>query len=487
VAIVPNASALASKLKRIERLKAASFAAQFQGFSSSGEYAAALMAQLGVDLRSPISLMQAGIDPNRGLAVALLPGNRAYLVLGLADLDRLRHTLASMAKNRMGAAVASTREERGQSLTSFSGAAGSQLGFIAKAGWALIALGESISELPGYASLAPVDSLAEAPGLTGALRRLPPGQDIYLYFPLVSSITGQYGLGECTVAAQLTEDALRVRAELPRISSRLAFAERGQAPDLVSFLPKDAFLMARYDGNPRLLEGILRAALGSQFIRAAEQVRFDLSTEVLGNLRPGMVASLSLAPTVMLSGLPELNVRQTNPFQYVHLVALGEVRDRAKAQATLERIPQLASLVGAKVERADHSGNTVYLTTYAQGEGTHLAQFGDRIAIASPMRRLDEVIARLRQSSDREGASSDDSGLRKGLEADPVVAVLDFRRLTESVKSLPASAFGVGGFAIKATMLRWLDSVGDLRTMSVGFAARDGILQAELDLRFAQQ
>jgi hypothetical protein len=484
VAIIPNVGTLGSKLKRLEQLKAVSFAAQLQGFSGSEELASALMAQLGVDLRSRENLSQAGVDPDQGIAAAVLPGDRAYLVFGVADLDRLRQMLATLAKNRLGAAVVGTREERGQSVTFFSAGDGPQLGFVTKGGFALVGLGESIAELPLYASLAPVDSLGDAPGLSGAVKRLPPGQDVYLYFPLMSSITGQYGLGECTLSAQLGEDALVVRADLPRIQRSLPFVEKGQAPDLLPFLPKETFLIARYQSDPSLLQEILPAVLGSHFVEALEQVRLDLRAEVLQNLKPGMVISLSLAPTAALSSLPELSIQRTNPFRYLHLVALAETRDRTKARATLEWLPRLAPLFGMKIERAERSGNPVYLTSYAQGEGAHLAQVGNRIAVASPVQRLDRVIARLSEAAT--AVELENSAVRQALDAHPVAAVLDLRQLIEQVKGLPPSAWGVGGFMVKASMLRWLDSLSDLRTLSTGVSSRDGVVQAELQLRFAR-
>jgi hypothetical protein len=55
------------------------------------------------------------------------------------------------------------------------------------------------------------------------------------------------------------------------------------------------------------------------------------------------------------------------------------------------------------------------------------------------------------------------------------------------VKALPPEAWGIGGFAIKATTVRWLEGMGDLRAITVGVNRKDKAVQAELTLRFAKQ
>jgi hypothetical protein len=52
---------------------------------------------------------------------------------------------------------------------------------------------------------------------------------------------------------------------------------------------------------------------------------------------------------------------------------------------------------------------------------------------------------------------------------------------------MPSSAWGIGGFAIKATTIRWLDAIDDLRAVTAGLYAKDGALEVEVDLRFAKR
>ena len=68
------------------------------------------------------------------------------------------------------------------------------------------------------------------------------------------------------------------------------------------------------------------------------------------------------------------------------------------------------------------------------------------------------------------------------------VAVVDLRRLADSVKALPAEAWGVGGFAIKATAVRWMEATDDLHAVTFSLSQKEKALQAELSLKltFAQ-
>src|SRR5205814_393951 len=147
--------------------------------------------------------------------------------------------------------------------------------------------------------------------------------------------------------------------------------------------------------SPSGLAAIWPLLAGRWVEDAVKETGFDLDGEIFQTLKPGSVLSLSLAPTVNLAtGVPELDVRHTNPFGYVHLVVAGEVKDAAKAARTLEAIPKVAQRFGADITPATREGQRVYLTRYARGEGAHLALVGDKAVMAAPVSRLDESIAR---------------------------------------------------------------------------------------------
>ena len=62
--------------------------------------------------------------------------------------------------------------------------------------------------------------------------------------------------------------------------------------------------------------------------------------------------------------------------------------------------------------------------------------------------------------------------------------VIDLNRLATSVRDLPASAWGLGGFAIKATTVRWLDATDDLKAVTASAGANGKALQVNVALVF---
>ncbi len=471
----------------LEKLKLASLVAQLQGFSSAQAYVSELMAQVGIDLRSRDDLIRAGIDPDRGLGIALLPSGLAYTVLPVRDVQKLEDALAALARNRLGAEVR-TRSQGAQAVVTFSRSAGSapELSLVVGDGFALVAPGDSSSPLVAFASLPFAESFAGDASLSAGLGRLPAQRDLYVHLPAGSGLAKQYGIGEWTLAVDLAEDALRLRADQPWTGAPalLTLLKKQDGARLLHSLPADAFAVAQFNGDPLSLEGIWPHLVGPHVARAVEQSAFDLKGELLTNLKPGAVASLSVAPTAVLFGMPELDVHKTNPFRFVHLVAVGEVKDVPRAEETLRKIPAVAARFGAKVEPTKRGGKIVYVSSYAQGEGVDVAPFGDKVVIAAPLHRLDEALARLTAEPNANAGPIADPLLRQLLDERAVAAVLDFPQLIRAVKNLPTSAWGVGGFAIKATTVRWLEAMDDLRAITAGAWATEGAIQVEVELKF---
>ena len=138
---------------------------------------------------------------------------------------------------------------------------------------------------------------------------------------------------------------------------------------------------------------------------------------------------------------------------------------------TLEKIAALAPKFGAEMslrERPD--GQKAMITTYAQGEGVHFAPKGELVFFASPVQRLDALV-----KSAGAGTVS--------LEGNDALAVsIDLNKLSASVRALPESAWGLGGFAIKATTVRWLDATDDLKRVTINLGAKDKVVQARVVL-----
>jgi hypothetical protein len=202
----------------------------------------------------------------------------------------------------------------------------------------------------------------------------------------------------------------------------------------------------------------------------------DLEVDVLAHVRPGVVAALSLAERPPLGrGLPSLQLGRTNPFTYVGLSGVAPLDGADAGVAALQQVVALAPRLGAEMKRQDRGEATAFLTSYSQGEGVHFAVRGARAYFASPVERLDRLLA---------GAEGGRGAGRAG-EGAALWAELDLARLAQSVRDLPESAWGLGGFAMKGTALRWLEAIDDLRALTLELSAGERVLSGRLSLVLA--
>ncbi len=137
-----------------------------------------------------------------------------------------------------------------------------------------------------------------------------------------------------------------------------------------------------------------------------------------------------------------------------------------------------------RIEERQEQGERIFASTYAQGEGAHLALVGQTAAIGSPLETLLGTVHRLKSPSGAAQGPLRDPKLRAELDG-PAAMVIDLPCLASSIKNLPTSSWGVGGFAIRAAALRWLTALEDLRGLSVHVSGSEQILELEVSLHFA--
>ncbi len=484
--VISDLGTLGEKLARFQRFKLANFLSQTQGLASGEAFVSSLMRQVGVDLRNRQAMETAGIDPARGAGAAFLAGNQAFSVLGVKNQDALKNTFGTLARTRLGATEEKQDKVPGGTLVSYSRPGGTQplLGLLFTGDFVLVAPGAAVGQLSRLATLPAEQSLAREPVLAASLQRLPPERDFAVYLPGGAGLLPMGTVQGLTLTGFIEERAVTLRADAPWPDTNVSLAalDAQSGPELLGYLPADSVMVMRYGGNPSELSGVWPYLVGSVVTRAVQKAGFDMKTEVLDNLKPGTVASVSLAPTAQLGGgLPALDFRRTNPFRFIQLVAVAEGKDAAKLAATLEKVPGVADDFGAKVEPKDVNGQRVYFTTYRQGEGAHFAEVGDKVVLAAPQRRLEESLTALRGKVGEPPVAPE---LRDALKT-PVAVVLDLRKLADAVKALPSEAWGIGGFAIKATTVRWLDALSDLRAVTFGLSRKEKALQAELSLKLS--
>lgn len=483
VILVPDVAKLGERLTSLEKLKIANFAAQMQGLPSAKELTNAVTQQIGVDIRSKEALEDAGFDPSRGMAFVLLPQDQGYSVIATRDAEKLRAMVEKLSRDRLGVTSVDTQKQEGAELTRFASARGPVAAMWVKDGWAVIAAQPLADRIGALAQVQPGASLADEPNFAKGLARLPSDRHLVAYLPQASGMAQRAMLHSAALSVRLGDDALSFIADVPWPDTRasLASLEKREGTPPYAALPKDAFAVAQYSGDFSALDGIWPWLVGSRRTQVLEAAGFDVKNEVLGNLQPGGVLSLSLSPIVNLAaGLP-MDPRRANPFRTLHLVAAALVKDAAKAQATLEKVPRVAPQLGATVTAEDRGGQKVYATEYSQGEGLHFALTGNTLVSGAPMPRLLDAVAAVKQGGGE--PPIEDPALRNVLGGEVFTFVVDLRKLAEQVKALPSSAWGVGGFAIKATTVRWLEATSDLHAITGSVHPKEGALQTELHLR----
>jgi hypothetical protein len=485
VVLVPDLGRLGERVLQLQGLELVDFVSPLAGARNGKALVDGLVRQAGLDPRSRAELEKAGLDPARGMAVVLLPGDAVYSVLPVRDEAALRETAARLARQLAGAGSAATESAGGLSLTRFAPAEGAppRLVLAVRGPWAFVAAGAAMDRLAQLAALPPEQALAGEPLFTDGRRRLGGEPELLGFLPGASRFLAGRGLPGLTLAASLGLTGVTVRADAPageRADLLRALTPQAGAPALSGYLPPDAFLVARFAGDPAGLERAWPSLVGPFFARAAQQTGFDFKGEVLDNLQPGLAAGVSLSPTARMTGVPGgLSMRRTNPFIWAHLTAVGELKDAARGTATLGRVPALAEKFAATMTPEERGGQQVYLTRYAAGEGAHLALAGSRLLVAAPESRLLEGLERLKGAA---GPAPLPAQLLSSLEGKGVAVVVDLHKLADGVRALPSEAWGIGGFALKPTTVRWLDAFRELTHVTAHATASEGALQAEVSL-----
>lgn len=489
---VPDLALIGDRISALESLKFANFISQLQGFPSGRDLVTELMRQIGLDLRQKEQLRQTGIDASNGMGVVLFDQNDGYSVVSIKDAAKFEEFVANVARTRLGLTSRAAVASRAGNVITFAPAQGAPpiVGYLLSERLAFVASSRSISRLAEWSALALDHSLGRNAGYRASLGRLGGHYDLSCFFPASSALSQRFRATGVTLLASLSLPQVLLRADLtvPPTVIPLETLEVQTGPDLTSYLPADAFAMARFQGSPGRLESVWPGLVGPSVERAVRDSGFDLKTEVLDNLKPGWVAAISVAPNIQLGGgIPQLDVRRTNPFGFLHLVALGEVKNSAKANATLEKIPGIAERFGARVTLEEVKGRRVYLSSYSQGEGVHFAVVADKAVIAGPRSRLEGALDAFDGKSKVAAGVPTDPAIKTALSEGSLSVVIDLHQLASSVRDLPINAWGLGGFAIKASAIRWLDAVEDLRAVTFNASSKDGAIQAVLGLRFPRQ
>ncbi len=439
--------------------------ATLPGGEQLGDFRRGVAAQLGFDPLTREGQLAAGLDPDRGAAVAVYQGQPRpdwIAALPLTKPDLFLQTVQRILVERAGFAPVAEQPKEAKIFER----RGQRLGVAVVRGYGLIArTADPAGAIAQAAQRKPEQSLARDPAFAAARDRLG-GQDFIAYAPRGSALAARHGTrppGDAAVAMQGSQQGVASRFYLqlgPDDAQRAQVALSGGGASLVELLPADAPLRARLGVAPaRLLEMLRNDATLRPIL---DQLR-GADAEVFAALEPGAALSLSIARGASIAAAIDygLDWRRKSPFDTVQLVALANVADRGRLLRALDQVAKALPSLGAKVER---SGDDFQIT-YSGGRG---ARFGVREIDGKPVAYLmggplrPDELRRTPRSANPEAAAL--------YEGNGAAARIDFGKLAASVHDLPESTYGTGpqSYVTRSLVAQVIDP---LRTVRLSVAA----------------
>lgn len=505
---IPAAAPLAVVLPELgagaEQLAALARAAR--GYPAAGslmETADALPAQLGFDPLDRAGLTAAGFDPSRGAALAASPGQPLVLVMPVADERRFEETLTRLTRDRTGAAQRGRSRAGGVGVETLRRDARTPpaLSFAYAGGYALLATGPGSEEaVRSAASVAAPQSLASSIPFAEARAAAGKGQAALLWAPAGSAATRGAALVRdgVLVSARASDRLLALRAVLPLSPDRAAVWREVSGGDPLAgakelaLLPPDAFLAARFGGDPsalgRRIGYLLSPAVRERLARAG----LDLQRDLWDQLAPGAALSLSLAPSFDVAHVSARGWEYvlSDPFRLLHLSFAVRVKDPARLRPLLARLPEVARALGVDgaappaPPRSRGKGRPPRPAVAARapapapadpdrarlpwgGDALTVALRGEVLAGAGGPGRFEGLEARL--AGQGKGYQAPTSASRELLGKGPAALVLDPGNLVAGARALPPGAYGTGpdGFVMRSLADRFVEPASHLQAVSV--------------------
>jgi hypothetical protein len=408
-------------------------------------------------------LLSAGLDPDRGAAVALFDRQEWIASLPLTRPDVFLQTVQRLLVERAGFAPVAEQPNAARIFERH----GQRLGVAVVRGYGILARTSDPAAAVGGASARPAEqTLARDAGL-GAARKLLGAQDFIAWAPAGSTLPRRYTTrvlpGDVAVSAQGSQQgvASRLFLQLPAPEAQRAQAALpGGGATLVELLPADAALRARLGIAPaRLLESVR----GNPEVAALLDRLRGADAEVFAALAPGVAVSLGLARGANIGEAIDygFDFRRKSPFDTVQLVALAHVSDRPRLTKAFQQIANLLPQLGARAARTGDD----FQATYAAGRG---ARFGVREIEGKPVAYLmggplrpDELRGTPRPANLEAAVLYENGG---------AALRLDFGQLAAALRELPQNAYGSGPQSYVARSLVG-QVIEPLRTVRLTLAA----------------
>lgn len=491
IALVTDLAKLGTTAAELEKTKLAELAAIAAGAKDASEFVKPLVAQLGFDPRTPEGFVTAGVDGKKGLAFGTDESGAELVVVGVADPGKLDAWLGQLAGQLGGTA---RREEplpapnTGKVIVFATGEGGPPaFAWSLKGGFAVASGGPTAIEAvaravtrPREQSLATSAAFAKSTGKLGS-------RDLRVWAEGGGKLIGRRKIPDSGVVAGVTASrtGVNVKLQLPQTPVQIAALKPASTPagqELVALLPETSLFLARLGGEPTALQPLLEIVASRSIQIRLKKAGFDLEKDILALLKPGVGFGAGLASDLNLSGgLPGgEGAGDFNPFQFANVTLYARVKDPVAAQATLEKVVAAQETFKMKVDVRDEAGAKVYVASYSQGEGMTWGLVGDTLVATGGKGQWEKAKARL--ATPGAPTTLADPAAKKLFEEAASAAWLDVPRLVASLRAVPESAYGVGGFRIKEIMETWIAMLDEVKGASAAFSVEEDAISLDADL-----
>jgi hypothetical protein len=490
VLVVPEKGVAAAALAALH--------ASVSGFPGAGDLAAsrgALAAQLGFDPLDPDALADAGVDPRRGSAVALLdragargePVGAALVVLPARDGPKIERLLTRLARDRLGATERASERHGGVSVVVFRRPASpaAALSYTVVERTALLTTHPAGPALVAEAAgLGPAASLGEDAGWKLARAALGPEVAALAFVPAGSRLLEGIWVVKDGVALGVTAATGRLSARVAmllgaREPSFRALAAEGHAAPLVARLDPEAPLAARWDGDFSALGKKLVPMIAPRDRAWLQRRNLDLERDLFSLLAPGGAVAVSLPARLSLGGLTS-DIARADPLRAVQFEAVVPLRPGADVAGAAERLERAFGTPRRGRTEADRP--TRVATPTGEIAWRLDAARGRLVAAGGRPGRLEALLARL--DGDGPGWKAPTPAAEAALAGGLGGAVLDAPRLVAAVRALPDEAFGGGpsGFVMRSLVERAIEPAARLAAVSLRAELAPGALLVTVDV-----
>jgi hypothetical protein len=431
--------------------------------------------QLGFDLLDPKSLELAGLDVNRGLAIAELevrPGEPGtpLLVLPVGDASRLQAQVRRLAMDRLGAVDTTEENANGKPFTVWRRAPGEPplVAMASVEGSLLVAIGPSGPAVLRIAlALDPALSLGESPAWKRGRPALGEGLPLVIWLPRDAPALASLPLND-GAALGLSASAAGLKVVVvgllgPQESRLRPLAAPGDGSTRTSPLAGDTVVGWRISADPAAL---LRTAVEARLVPGVPEVQ-----AMVDQLVPGIEVGFGLAPWANL-GTALSGRALEDPLRIARIEAVAELKNPKVFIAACDQVVAGPGL---------RPGLGHWRLTRGQSEVEWRVQ-GNRVALyAGAPGGLDPLLARAAgqvHGFDGPGAATALAGGLGGL-------VIHGDNLVAALRALPPAAFGSGPDAVVARSMseKAIEALGRGAMATLRADLPTGALKLTLDLK----